>query len=102
MGTMTSPTTRRNISSKQSSTTPSTTKGTTTIVTEATTTIPITVASRDDSEDITEYSDGEHDDDLKSKYVKLVEHNSKLVDLLKTTMQIQTDMFRKLIHYVFP
>ena len=41
-------------------------------------------------------------DELRSKYVKLVEHNSKLVDLLKTTMQIQTDMFRKLIHYVFP
>ena len=45
---------------------------------------------------------GEEDEDLKSKYVKLIEHNSKLVDLLKTTMQIQTDMFRKLIHYVFP
>jgi len=42
------------------------------------------------------------DDELRSKYVKLVEHNSQLVDLLKTTMQIQTDMFRKLIHYVFP
>ena len=42
------------------------------------------------------------DEDLKSKYVKLIEHNSRLVDLLKTTMQIQTDMFRKLIHYVFP
>ena len=41
-------------------------------------------------------------DDLRDKYHKLVEHNSKLVDLLKTTMQIQTDMFRKLIHYVFP
>ena len=45
---------------------------------------------------------GEEDEDLKSKYVKLIEHNSRLVDLLKTTMQIQTDMFRKLIHYVFP
>ena len=41
-------------------------------------------------------------DDLRDKYHKLVEHNAKLVDLLKTTMQIQTDMFRKLIHYVFP
>ena len=45
---------------------------------------------------------GEENEDLRSKYVKLIEHNSKLVDLLKTTMQIQTDMFRKLIHYVFP
>ena len=44
----------------------------------------------------------EDQDDLKSKYHKLVEHNSKLVDLLKTTMQIQTDMFRKLLKYVFP
>merc|ERR1712038_651363 len=99
---MTSPTTRRNISSKPSSTNLSTTTGTTTSVTDATTTIPITVASRQDTEDTTEHSDDAHDDDLKSKYVKLVEHNSKLVDLLKTTMQIQTDMFRKLIHYVFP
>ena len=42
------------------------------------------------------------DSDLRAKYIKLVEHNSKLVDLLRTTMQIQTDIFRKLIHYVFP
>ena len=41
------------------------------------------------------------DNDLRAKYIKLVEHNSKLVDLLRTTMQIQTDIFRKLIHYIF-
>ena len=45
---------------------------------------------------------GPKDDDLRAKYIKLVEHNSKLVDLLRTTMQIQTDLFRKLIHYIFP
>ena len=55
-----------------------------------------------EDEDIKEDVPGEEDEDLKTKYVKLIEHNSKLVDLLKTTMQIQTDMFRKLIHYVFP
>merc|ERR1711884_840597 len=98
--TMTSPTTRRNISSKPSSTTLSTTTGTSS-VTDATT-LPTTEASREDFEDTTQNSEAEHDHDLKSKYVKLVEHNSKLVDLLKTTMQIQTDMSRKLIHYVFP
>ena len=53
-------------------------------------------------EEVIEDVPGEEDEDLKTKYVKLIEHNSKLVDLLKTTMQIQTDMFRKLIHYVFP
>ena len=45
---------------------------------------------------------GPKDDDLRAKYIKLVDHNSKLVDLLRTTMQIQTDLFRKLIHYIFP
>ena len=55
-----------------------------------------------DEEEDEQHVLGEEDEDLKSKYVKLIEHNSKLVDLLKTTMQIQTDMFRKLIHYVFP
>ena len=45
---------------------------------------------------------GPKDADLRAKYIKLVEHNSKLVDLLRTTMQIQTDLFRKLIHYIFP
>ena len=45
---------------------------------------------------------GPKDDDLRAKYIKLVEHNSKMVDLLRTTMQIQTDLFRKLIHYIFP
>ena len=56
----------------------------------------------EDEEEDEQHVLGEEDEDLKSKYVKLIEHNSKLVDLLKTTMQIQTDMFRKLIHYVFP
>ena len=45
---------------------------------------------------------GAKDDDLRAKYIKLVDHNSKLVDLLRTTMEIQTDLFRKLIHYIFP
>ena len=45
---------------------------------------------------------GPKDDDLRAKYIKLVDHNSKLVDLLRTTMEIQTDLFRKLIHYIFP
>ena len=58
--------------------------------------------NEEEDEEDEELVPGEEDEDLKSKYVKLIEHNSKLVDLLKTTMQIQTDMFRKLIHYVFP
>ena len=45
---------------------------------------------------------GPKDDDLRAKYIKLVDHNSKLVDLLRTTMALQTDLFRKLIHYIFP
>ena len=60
------------------------------------------VGSDKDKTDEENEKEAEDDEDLKSKYVKLIEHNSKLVDLLKTTMQIQTDMFRKLIHYVFP
>ena len=60
------------------------------------------VGADEDKMDEEDDKQGDEDEDLKSKYVKLIEHNSRLVDLLKTTMQIQTDMFRKLIHYVFP
>ena len=65
-------------------------------------TLGTNVGADEDKMDEEDDQQGDEDEDLKSKYVKLIEHNSRLVDLLKTTMQIQTDMFRKLIHYVFP
>jgi len=60
------------------------------------------VATSTENNDMNNDDPSDKNSDLRDKYHKLVEHNSKLVDLLKTTMQIQTDMFRKLIHYVFP
>jgi len=39
---------------------------------------------------------------LREKYVKLVEHNSQLVQVLKTTMEVQADLFKKILKYMFP
>merc|ERR1712014_48464 len=38
---------------------------------------------------------------LREKYVKLVEHNSQLVQVLKTTMEVQADLFKKILKYMF-
>ena len=39
---------------------------------------------------------------MKEKYLKLVEHNSQLVDILRTTMEVQSDLFRRILKYMFP
>ena len=39
---------------------------------------------------------------LKDKYLELMTHNTKLVDILKKTLEMQADMFRRLIRYLFP
>ena len=46
-----------------------------------------------------------HDDDkegLRDKYLELMSHNTKMVDILKKTLEMQAEMFRKLIKYIFP
>lgn len=39
---------------------------------------------------------------MKEKYLKLVEHNSQLVEILKRTMEVQSDLFRRILKYMFP
>ena len=39
---------------------------------------------------------------MKEKYLKLVEHNSQLVEILRATMQVQSDLFRRILKYMFP
>jgi hypothetical protein len=38
---------------------------------------------------------------MKEKYLKLVEHNSQLVEILRATMQVQSDLFSRIIKYMF-
>ena len=40
--------------------------------------------------------------DMQEKYLKLVEQNSQLVGILRATMQVQSDLFRRIIKYIFP
>jgi len=39
---------------------------------------------------------------LRDKYLELMAHNTKLVDILRKTLEMQADMFRRLIRYLFP
>ena len=39
---------------------------------------------------------------MREKYLKLVEHNSQLVEILQRTMEVQTDLFRRILKYMFP
>ena len=38
---------------------------------------------------------------MKDKYLKLVEHNSQLVEILRATMQVQSDLFSRILKYMF-
>ena len=63
-----------------------------------------------DNEDETNKADHEVNKDalnddkegLRDKYLELMTHNTKLVDILKKTLEMQAEMFRKLIKYIFP
>ena len=45
---------------------------------------------------------GNDKESLRDKYLELMTHNTKLVDILKKTLEMQADMFRRLIKYIFP
>jgi len=38
---------------------------------------------------------------MKDKYAELVAHNSRLVEILQTTLQLQTDLFSRILRYLF-
>ena len=39
---------------------------------------------------------------MREKYLKLVEHNSQLIDILRATMEVQSELFSRVIKYMFP
>ena len=45
---------------------------------------------------------GDDKEELRDKYLELMTHNTKMVDILKKTLEMQAEMFRKLIKYIFP
>ena len=40
--------------------------------------------------------------DIHDKYLELVAHNARLVDILRTTLELQADLFRRITIYLFP
>merc|ERR1719233_538509 len=42
------------------------------------------------------------DKDIKDKYLELVAHNTRLVDVLRTTLELQAELFRRITRYLFP
>ena len=41
-------------------------------------------------------------EDIHDKYLELVAHNTRLVDILRTTLELQADIFRRITRYLFP
>ena len=54
------------------------------------------------SSEIFSYDQKADKESLRDKYIELMNHNTKLVDILKKTLEMQADMFRRLIRYLFP
>ena len=44
----------------------------------------------------------ENQKDMEDEYLELVAHNTRLVDILRTTLELQADLFRRIIRYLFP
>ena len=45
------------------------------------------------------------DDDqltIQQKYEEMVAHNTRLIDILRSTLEIQAELFRRMIRYLFP
>ena len=54
------------------------------------------------NEDDNQNDVGDDKEELRDKYLELMTHNTKMVDILKKTLEMQAEMFRKLIKYIFP
>lgn len=39
---------------------------------------------------------------IKEKYEEMVAHNTRLIDILRSTLEIQAELFRRMIRYLFP
>ena len=45
------------------------------------------------------------DDDhqtIQQKYEEMVAHNTRLIDILRSTLEMQAELFRRMIRYLFP
>ena len=73
---------------------------------------PVKKVDNDSLFDILVTGEDDHGDDhddsmddkegLRDKYLELMTHNTKMVDILKKTLEMQAEMFKKLIKYIFP
>ena len=62
-----------------------------------------TLATHPVKEDINNtIKDDDSHDNIKDKYLELVAHNTRLVDVLRTTLELQAELFRRITRYLFP
>ena len=51
-------------------------------------------------------SESQTDDDdhqtIQQKYEEMVAHNTRLIDILRSTLEMQAELFRRMIRYLFP
>ena len=51
-------------------------------------------------------SESKTDDDqhqtIQQKYEEMVAHNTRLIDILRSTLEMQAELFRRMIRYLFP
>jgi len=57
--------------------------------------------SKEDDTEFLAISEDNHED-LNKKYLELVAHNTRLVDVLRSTLELQANLFRRIIRYLFP
>ena len=57
--------------------------------------------SKEDDKEFLGISEDNHED-LNKKYLELVAHNTRLVDVLRSTLELQANLFRRIIRYLFP
>ena len=61
--------------------------------------IPAPLLAVNKSESKTE--DDDHQT-IQQKYEEMVAHNTRLIDILRSTLEMQADLFRRMIRYLFP
>ena len=55
-----------------------------------------------ESENLNNIIKDDDDKNIKDKYLELVAHNTRLVDVLRTTLELQAELFRRITRYLFP
>ena len=47
-------------------------------------------------------TDDDHHQTIQQKYEEMVAHNTRLIDILRSTLEMQAELFRRMIRYLFP